>query len=137
MTHMHHIFWIHVFMMEYVIITIRKIFQHCRLIFSDWNRRYQIELTVPIWLVVKSEKIDDRMNFWAGLLRTSTSSPSWIFEALVPIPKVIVDVLVFVHGLRGWWANFWDTKQESQDGNKEFGNLGRRGRRRPAEAWSG
>ena len=56
MTHMHHIFWIHVFMMEYVIITIRKIFQHCRLIFSDWNRRYQIELTVPIWLVVKSEK---------------------------------------------------------------------------------
>ena len=28
---------------------------------------------------------------------------------------------------------FWDTKQDSQDGNKEFGNLGRRGR--PAEAW--
>ena len=28
---------------------------------------------------------------------------------------------------------FWDTKQDSQDGNKEFGNVGRRGR--PAEAW--
>ena len=37
-----------------------------------------------------------------GLLRTSASSPSWIFEALVPIPKVIADVLVFVHGLRDW-----------------------------------
>ena len=24
----------------------------------------------------------------AGLLRTSTSSPSWIFEALVPVPKL-------------------------------------------------
>ena len=41
----------------------------------------------------------------------------------------------FVHGLRGCWANFWGTKQESQDGKKEFGNPGRWGRRRPAEAW--
>ena len=38
-----------------------------------------------------------------------------------------VDVLVFVHGP-------WDTNEVSQDGNKEFGNPGRRGRRRPAEA---
>ena len=29
------------------------------------------------------------------------SSPSWISEALGPVPKVIADVLVFVHGLRG------------------------------------
>ena len=28
----------------------------------------------------------------------------------------------------------WDTKQESQGGNKKFGYPGRRGRRRPAEA---
>ena len=32
--------------------------------------------------------------------------PGWIFEALVPVPKVIVDVLVFVHELPGWLANF-------------------------------
>ena len=28
----------------------------------------------------------------------------------------------------------WDKNKESQDGNKKFGNPGRRGRRRPAEA---
>ena len=33
------------------------------------------------------------------LLRTSTSSPSWIFEALVPVPFIVEDVLVFVHGI--------------------------------------
>ena len=59
----------------------------------------------------------------------STSSPSWIIGALVPYPKIIADVLVFINGLRGGWASFWDTKQESQDGNKEFGNPGRLGRR--------
>ena len=37
-----------------------------------------------------------------GLLRTSTSSQSWIFEPLVPVPKVVTDVLVNVDGLRGW-----------------------------------
>ena len=30
-------------------------------------------------------------------------------------------------------TNFWDTKQESQDGDKQFENLGRRC---PAEVWS-
>ena len=49
------------------------------------------------------------------------SSPSWIFEALVPVPKVVGDVLVYVQ------ANFWDTKQESQNGNKKFENSGRQG----------
>ena len=28
----------------------------------------------------------------------NASSPSWIFEALVPVPKVVGDVLVYVHG---------------------------------------
>ena len=51
----------------------------------------------------------------SGLLRTPTSSTFWIFEALVPVPKVA-------------------DEQESQDENKEFGNPGLRGRRRPAEA---
>ena len=41
-----------------------------------------------------------------------------------------------VRDLRGWWANFGDKKQESQDENKEFGKSGRRGHRRPAEAIS-
>ena len=45
------------------------------------------------------------------------------------------DVLVFVPGLPGWWATFWDTKEESHNGSKDFGNPGRRGRRLPAEAW--
>jgi len=39
----------------------------------------------------------------AGLLR-----PFWIFEALVPVPEVVVDFPVIVH------ATFWDTKEESQ-----------------------
>ena len=34
----------------------------------------------------------------AKLLRTSTYSPSWIFEAMVPVPKIFADILVFVHG---------------------------------------
>ena len=37
-----------------------------------------------------------------------------------------IDVLVFVHDLRGWFTNYRDTKQVSQDGNTEFGNSGRR-----------
>ena len=28
-----------------------------------------------------------------------------------------------------WWENIWDKNQESQDGNKEFENPGRQGRR--------
>ena len=48
-----------------------------------------------------------------GILRTPTSS---IFEPFVFIPKAVSDVFVIVHSLRGWWANFLDIKQESQDG---------------------
>ena len=33
--------------------------------------------------------------FGPGLLKISTSSPSWIFEPLVPIPTVVADVPVF------------------------------------------
>ena len=71
---------------------------------------------------------------WIGseLLRKSKSSPSWIFKALVPVPEVVADVLVFVQGIRGGWANFSAPKQEFKDGNKEFENSERR---RPAEAW--
>ena len=57
----------------------------------------------------------------------STSSPSWIFESLVPVLIVITDVLVFVHGLRAWWGNIWNRNKESQDGNKEIENPGRWG----------
>ena len=85
-------------------------------------------------LTIKKWIFEINSDVGSGLLRTSASSPSWIFEALVPVPKVVADVLVFVHSHRGWWDNSWDTKQESLDGNKEFGNPGRRGRRRPAEA---
>ena len=52
-----------------------------------------------------------------GLLRISHS----YYEALFLVPKVVADVLVFVHSLPGRWATFWDTK-ESRDGNKEFGS---------------
>ena len=36
----------------------------------------------------------------SGLLRTST--PFWIFEGLAHVPKVVADVLVFVHCRRDW-----------------------------------
>ena len=49
------------------------------------------------------------------------SSPSLIFEARVPVPKVVAKVL----GLVGEQPS--DTKEESQDENKELGNPGRRG----------
>ena len=52
----------------------------------------------------------DLWDWCQGLHRASTSSPSLVFEALVSRP--------FFHGFRGWWANFGDRKQESQDGNK-------------------
>jgi len=61
------------------------------------------------------------------------SSPSWIFESLIPVLINVADLLVFVHGLRDWWANNWDRNQESLDKITEFRNLGRRGRRRPGE----
>lgn len=49
------------------------------------------------------------------------------------VPKQdVAEVVVFDHG---WCANFWDTKQESQDRNKEFADSGRRGLRCPAEAY--
>ena len=35
-------------------------------------------------------------------------------------PKGVADVLVLVHDFRGCWATFWDSKEESQDGNKEL-----------------
>ena len=65
-------------------------------------------------------KSADAFNeFWsvqseAGLPRMSMSSPSWIFWSPCSRPSSRVDVLVFVHSLRGRWASFWDTKQESQ-----------------------
>ena len=63
------------------------------------------------------------------------SSPSLIFKARVPVPKVVASkVLVFVHGLVGEQPS--DTAEESQDDNKEFGNPGRRRLRFCAETWS-
>ena len=56
------------------------------------------------------------------------------FESLVPVLLVIMGVLGFVHSLRIRWANIEYRNQESQDGNKEFENLGRRWRWRPMEA---
>ena len=66
---------------------------------------------------------------WRPLRGHPTSTPSCIFEVLVPVRQVVSDVLVVDHGLRCCWASFWDTKQESQDGNMEFRYPGRRGRR--------
>ena len=74
----------------------------------------------------------------AGWYRSSSGRPistSWIFEAFVLFPKVVANVLAFVHALHGWWANYLDTNQECQGGNKKFGNSERLGRRRPVEAW--
>ena len=92
--------------------------QHC--IFKIWlhqygSRMYQSHEVLSV----------------SGLLWTSTSSPSWIFQSLVPELIVIGDVLVFVYGLCAWWLNIWDRHQKSQDRNKEFP-----GRRRPVETCS-
>ena len=51
-------------------------------------------------------------------------------------PIVIADLLVLAHSPGAEWAMIWDKNQESQDENMESGNLKRRGRRRPGEAWS-
>lgn len=43
------------------------------------------------------------MQFKSSLLRTSTSSPSWIFEGLASVPKVVMDLFsstTFVVGER-------------------------------------
>ena len=55
-------------------------------------------------------------------------------KCVFPIFKVVADIRVLVQGIRGWWANFLDTKQDSKDQNKELRIPGRRERRRPAEA---
>ena len=60
--------------------------------------------------------------------------PSLYYKAYTISLIVIMGVLVVVHCLRAWWASIWNRNKESQDGNKEFKNPGRRGRRRPMEA---
>ena len=59
-------------------------------------------------------------NFWQKLYQIKNR----------PMLKSTFPILVLpdrkdVRDLRGWWANFGDKKQESQDESKEFGNLGR------------
>ena len=60
-----------------------------------------------------STVVENSSNFEPGLLRTLTY---WIFEALVPFPKVVADILVFVHDLRGVWATFWDISYKGVSG---------------------
>ena len=92
--------------------------------------------SLVIFLYIRGYLVTPRQSRdWSGLPRSSTSSPSSIFEALFPAPNVVTDVLVLIHGRRGWWAEIWDTMDESQGRNKDFENPGWRGRRRPAEAW--
>ena len=43
-----------------------------------------------------------RLVSYPRLLRTSTSSPPWIVESLVPVLIVAAVFLNFIHGLRGW-----------------------------------
>ena len=91
---------------------------------EDWTERWNI------WRFLKQDIYSD-----PGLLGTSTSSPSWIFDFLVSVLTVIAGILS-VHGLRAWLTNIWGRNQEPQDGNRKFEIAGPRGRRRLAEARS-
>ena len=92
--------------------------------FNSLTLRFYIEIQISLYFVI--------------IIRApqaSTSSPSsssWIFEALVPAREVAADDLAFVHGIVVGDQTFGI--QRSLLENKEFGNLGRQGRRRPAEA---
>ena len=55
-----------------------------------------------------------------GLLRTSTSSPSWNVEPLVFALLVMADIPVFVIAVLGKPPTVGDDNQESMDGHKEF-----------------
>jgi len=92
--------------------------------FNSLTLRFYIEIQISLYFVI--------------IIRApqaSTSSPSsssWIFKALVPAREVVADDLAFVHGIVVGDQTFGI--QRSLLENKEFGNLGRQGRRRPAEA---
>jgi len=78
--------------------------------FSNIFVQCLVQFTCPYFLSTKWKNQMVRNVRWtmsrSGLLRKSTSSPSRIFEALVLVPKVVANVLVIVHGIRGWWRNF-------------------------------
>ena len=78
-----------------------------------WFGNILTDLLLLIWL------------YWSGLFRTS---PSWIVESLVPAHRGY-------SSSRTLWAMVLDKNHESQNENTECGNLGRRGRWRPEEAW--
>ena len=75
----------------------------CLNIKSNINMRLQVQ---KITKYFKCKFIKNEPLVGSGLLRRSKSSPSWIFEALGPVPKVVADVLVFAQGIRGGSANF-------------------------------
>ena len=83
--------------------------------FSQWAPQYQNRF----WTDFEVTELVAPQDVHSG---RSTFPSFWIFESLVPVLIAIADVLVFVHGLRAWWANIWDKNKESQDGNKEFEN---------------
>ena len=74
--------------------------------------------------VVEVFSIDQWNRVWQMHLSDFEIS-SYLSEKSLNFPWKIGRV-VFVNSRRAWWANFWDTKQESKGGNKEFGNPGRR-----------
>ena len=78
---------------------------------SNWTAlRLKVNWTV-LWVEIRGLKsvkwtvrINRRLEFevlkWT--VQQCKSERSRIFEAPVPVPKVVADLLVFVHGIRGW-----------------------------------
>ena len=73
--------------------------------------------------------------FWSGLLRTSTSSPSWISKFLVSVPRLLVSTPKVCSLTKNVMDKNKDVADDSKDGNGGFQDPGRRGHRRPEEPW--
>ena len=60
-----------------------------------------IQLTARVQKL--TEKVKFRVRFQG---RVALDHWPWIIEALVPVLKVVADVLVIIHCLHGWQTNF-------------------------------
>ena len=85
------------------------------------------------WECSQKKNLKNPLNKMVLKKKTSMLKGNGSFFPFLFCVKVLNTARSF--SFRAWWANIWDKNKESQDGNKDFGNRGRRRRRRPAEAW--
>ena len=70
----------------------------------------------------------------AGLHRTLTSSPSWIFKFLVPFRRLLVSIPDVCSPSTKALDENYDAQDDNKDGNEGLEDPGRR--RHPDEHWS-